>query len=241
MKAKIDKIGIEIEGEFTSDLHSELQLFGGSMKYDGSVRQCSTTHSYHKKFPNQHLGTGEYITQPIKREDKKHFKKVFDLLEEAKKQGRFHWNKSAGFHIHISFNPKIPPEIRSTEFTKFALDKFQNEFPLEYRIRTAGQWCKIDDLNRDSFIAQRSPNRYRAVNYASFAKHGTLEFRIFPSKHPYKMYEYFRFTINMVEEFLNQKEHSFKVETEIEDKKDESATFSQVVMAPKDKTLVINQ
>lgn len=201
MKSKILKIGIEIEGEFTNDLHPELLALGGEIKGDGSVHSCSTSTSFHKKFPDQHLHTAEYVSQPVAIEDKKHFKKLFDLLEKAKKEGKFHWNKTAGFHVHLSFKPKVPPEIRSTKFTKYMLDKIQDEFPLEYRIRTAGRWCRVDRLDDEEFL-RRPTDRYKAINFASFSRHGTLEFRIFPAKHPYKMYEYFRFVVKTTREYL---------------------------------------
>lgn len=239
MKSQIYKIGVEIEGEFTADLHSQLQELGGQMKYDGSVHNCRPTVKFHRDHPHR-LGTGEYVTQPIALADKKHFKKVFDLLEAAKKDGRFHWNKSAGFHIHVSFKPKVPPEIRSTQFTKFALEKLQQEFPLEYRIRTATNWCRVTGLDKDENLIQNVANRdrYKAINYASFTKHGTLEFRIFPAKHPYKMYEYFRFTIKMLNEYLAQ-EHTMKFETEIEETEEKGVEHTTVA-TPRNQILETN-
>jgi len=214
MKSKIFKIGIEIEGEFAQSIHSKLLALGGEIKGDGSVHNCSSSTSFHKKFPTSHLQSAEYVTQPIEMENRKHFKKIFDLLEDAKKSGEFHWNKTAGFHIHLSFKPKVPPEIRSTKFTKYALDAIQNEFPLEYRIRTAGRWCRIDRLDDEQFL-RHPTDRYKAINFASIQKHGTVEFRIFPAKHPYKMYEYFRFIIKMVREYLEM-EQSISIGAEIE-------------------------
>src|SRR5258708_9937935 len=197
MKSKIFKIGMEVEGEFERSLREQLVLLGGAMHGDGSVRRCKHNISFHKKFYDKVLETAEYVTAPVLLEDKKEFKKVFDVLKEGTKDGRFHWNKSAGFHIHISFRPMIPPEIRSTKFTKFMLDAIKDKFPIEYRMRTATQWCRVTGLDSEDFINDPH-DRYKAINYASFQKHGTLEFRIFPSRHPHRMYQYVCFIIKKV-------------------------------------------
>ena len=204
MRARIRKIGFEIEGEFSPDLHNAL-VKDGVMKGDGSVHYCrhvdGTDMSYHKKF-NCNLLTGEYNSPALEVDDKK-IKKIFQTFQKAYEKGQFHWNKSAGFHVHVSFSPKVPPEIRHSKFSEYALERLEDLFPKEYKERSKNSYCKTEDLSDNRFI--HSPHdRYRALNYYSFKKHKTLEFRIFPANEPDKMYEYLQSVIALTNEYLNR-------------------------------------
>jgi hypothetical protein len=213
MRAKIKQVGVEIEGEFSDKFMEQLGDYGGSIKSDGSVRRC-TANAFHSRFRYKDLYPMEYASEPIAEKDKGHIKTLFEMFIEASRQGDYHWNRSAGFHIHLSFKPKIPPEIRSPIFTKFMLDGFQKKFPKEYETRINGQWARIEGLDDDEFLSHckrtRGRDRHRAINFESLYKHGTIEIRLFPSARPSKMFEYYKHTIRLVKKYLKSAElHRF--------------------------------
>ncbi len=191
MRSKIFKIGFEIEGEFHSELVRRLNdPLIGVMKSDGSV------HSYH-----DNLLPREYNSLPLKK-DSKDIDKIFGIFQKAYDNGLYNFNATAGMHIHMSFEPQRPPEILSFLFFKTFMESLKRVFPKEIRPRIGHRFCEDIRDDREVFSGNE---RYRAINFQpALQRHGTIEFRIFPSETPEKMKNFLLFTISQVEHFLKE-------------------------------------
>lgn len=221
MKTKISKFGIEIEGEFGEKILNQLSAYG-EIKTDGSVHHCRKLTKKHKNC--YELSTMEFASKPIK--SLQAVKKIFELLEIAKNENKYHWNKSAGFHIHVSFKPKIPVEIISSQFNFFFHQELEKKFKTIIRIRGENEYCRIGFAD-DSEIAFTN-DRYKSINFMpSFKKHGTIEFRIFPSATPKTMYQYLKFTLSTIKKFL-KKELKTEFSEELEDYSEIDYSFDEI-------------
>lgn len=221
MKTKIAKFGFEIEGEFSDRLIRTLEELG-QIKGDGSVKKCSSfTH------PDcRNLTTAEFITHPIllTATGRKEAKNIFLVLNDARKRKEFHWNKSAGFHVHVSFSPKCPPEIFSPPFAIFFHQELERKFGTVIRVRGKNRFCKLirykntlKEVSED-IIGSRH-DRYKSINfYNAYSRHGTIEFRIFPSAFPTRMYLFLLFTLKTIQKFLKEEEIKMAWEIEVDDK-----------------------
>jgi hypothetical protein len=224
MKTRINGIGFEIEGEFTETV-SNILAGKGEMKGDGSIEKCNNASeehnpdtAWHYKNEDDDLFDNEYNSPVYNYSDKKDMlklKRFFEWLQNKHENGEFHWNESMGFHIHFSFRPKIPPEIVSSQFANYFLRGLKTYHPDVMEIRSNNSFCKSDNTN-DKDIAW-GQDRYKFINFApSLSRHGTIEFRIFPSNEPKEMWSYMQFTIRRIESFLKRK-LSVKLEGEIEE------------------------
>lgn len=203
MKSVIKKIGFEIEGEFGIDFVSVLERMNGEIKGDGSVHQCNhALEPYHNKFQFC-TRTGEYASEVFDVNNIAYIKQVFDIFQKQHESGQYHWNRSAGFHVHVSFDPVIPPEIKHDSFVQYALEIIKESFPKEYAERHTGSYCEASGINNNFILKPNS--RYKAINFESFRKHGTLEFRIFPANEPIEMYRYLNKVIMLINGYLNKK------------------------------------
>lgn len=124
MKSAIDKIGFEIEGEYSSSFITQIRTGSGIIKGDGSISRCGRASSdrfpnvkYHEKFTNCN-SEAEYNSPVFEADDMDGIEKVFATFQKAYETGNYHWNRSAGFHVHISFLPKVPPEIKHKAFAQ---------------------------------------------------------------------------------------------------------------------------
>lgn len=195
MKTKIKKVGFEIEGEFSRQLISELELLG-KIKGDGSLRHCDSGYC------NQNnLQLAEFNSEPFLPTSTKLDKFFVDLQSEYKKK-RFHFNATCGFHIHISFSPVKPLEIFSEEFVSYFIDCLKKQLPDVVERRKESTYCII---NKSDEQLSYNLSRYRAVNiYPSFSSHRTIELRIFPSDEPLKMLSYVKFAVRTVQNFIEK-------------------------------------
>lgn len=143
----------------------------------------------------------EFASEPIERKHLRSTKKIFDMYQEAYKAGGFHWNNTCGFHVHVSFRPKRPPEIISKEFCDFFYEKMQEKFLGAFERRKNNRYCRATVY--DDYLYQSS-DRYQGINInPSLHKHGTVEFRIFPTSTPIRMWEFLKFTLKTIEQFLD--------------------------------------
>ncbi len=210
MKTKILKFGFEIEGEFTHELLSKLRKYG-STHGDSTVHNCDYSHSnFHLENEAHQYLPYEFSSYPFLLNEKNKIKKIFNLLAE---NNQYHWNKTAGFHIHTSFTPKYPPEILSVQFAQFFFDELTKKIGA-LKARRKNSYCR--DIVNEIEIAELRKEKYRAINFgASLDEHGTIEFRIFPSAKPTRMYKFLLFTIKTINKFLkNDLEIPFDVEIE---------------------------
>jgi len=200
MRTKTNKFGFEIEGEYSNEFAQSLTEIG-SIKGDGSIRRCSSNNLYHKKHHTE-ITPSEFASEPIERKHLRSTKKIFDMYDKAYRNGDFHWNDTAGFHVHVSFRPKRPPEIISKEFCDFFYEKMQEKFAGALKRRKNNRYCLAMIYDENSIY--RGTERYHGVNInPSLHKHGTVEFRIFPAATPYQMWKFLKFTLKTVEEFID--------------------------------------
>lgn len=202
MKTKIKAIGFEIEGEYDSQFLELLRKYG-EIKSDGSVHNCSSYGRYGEWCNN--LYTKEFASSIIKDDkDQTALEKASTILKEydlAYKRKQYHWNESSGFHVHVSFYPANPPEIMSSDFVRYFINRVKEHFPTEYGQRKSNRYCSTRRITDRTILD--GCDRYKAVNIKpSLAKHGTIEFRIFPANNPKKMLKYLNFTIDSINRFV---------------------------------------
>lgn len=197
---KLLKFGFEIEGEWNGDTLSFLSEQGGRTHGDGSIRMCPSMEHHSKRTGDNVSTDAEYNSPVYGIEEIATAEAFFDGLQDRFEKGNYHWNKSMGFHVHVSFDPKRPPEMLSKEFTEFFRKQLTKKLPGILKSRGQNSFCKSGEYMDQEIYRPR--DRYRMVNYASLDKHGTIEFRIFPSEEPKKMWKYLSFTLDTVQEFL---------------------------------------
>lgn len=199
MRTRIDKFGFEIEGEYHPEVARYLEEFG-EVKTDGSLNPCNKTQCLN-------LECKEFASNPYRRTQKQKAKKVFDYLHEQYKQKKFHWNKSAGFHVHVSFRPRLAFEIFSEDFVNFFHAELRKKFNNILQRRGNNTYCQaVNQTNSDIVKSmQRDGDRYRSVNlFPSFVRHKTIEIRIFPASSPLTMYKYLLFVLRTIRKFLKE-------------------------------------
>ena len=207
MKSKINKIGMEIEGEFSEELKEKIDLLAiGNWTHDGSISRCMTETG--RMLPRGHkkkLIDIEFVSIPfeIDEEGIEKIKKFFSLLKEYYKKGEFHYNRTMGLHIHVSFTSKLPVEIWSGAFVEYFRAGLIEKFPEMYRRRLSNStYCKKIENEKEIAFGE---DRYREINFKpAFEKHGTIEFRIFASDSPVRMQRYLFFTIRRIKGFLGK-------------------------------------
>lgn len=121
-------------------------------------------------------------------------------------------NDTMGLHFHISFTGDDTNYLKlcSWEFVSKFQQEYLNNFEYERESkRINNQYCKFfiseDDFKEKVIRQQKNDHnaRYTSVNYKSFAKTRTIEFRIFPSTKYYTRFEkYLTFTLDLIEEYL---------------------------------------
>ena len=196
MTTKIAKFGFEIEGEFSITTMGMLAS-KGELKNDGSLSPCCNN-----------LSCKEFITEPIEYTEKgrKQAHEIFQILADARKKGGFHWNDTAGFHIHVSFSPQFPPEVFSAQFYQFFHERLDKKYPGVIQKRGTNRFCTVNRAGNEGILETRD-TRYKEINFFSaFQKHKTIEIRIFPSTLPKRMYLFLLFTLQTLHKFLEQKE-----------------------------------
>jgi hypothetical protein len=196
MQTLAKTIGFEIECLGSEILKKEQTI--GKLKGDGSLRDCAWRCMVSHKYE---LSKIEIASKIHCISDIEGIKKQFEWLNEMYKKGHMCWNKSCGFHVHIGFENNTSPEIRSKEFITKFYKNLATQMPTEYKKRKNYNFCKEKgniehalDLN----------GRYFGINYTAIKDHKTIEFRIFPTAKPRRMFKYINFTIDNVNKFINK-------------------------------------
>lgn len=192
MESKLITFGFEIEGEFTHKAAEFLAEYG-EIKEDGSVDRCDDCVLHDNEVSD--LG-GEFASKIYKVTSLDKALCVFSGIE-----GEYHWNTSAGFHVHLGFSPINPPEFRSYEFADYFLRAFRKKFPEEYKRRVGGRYSRgtFNQKQWDDLATGSDTDRYCAVNFNS--NYDTIEVRLMPSAHPWKMYDMLEFLIKTAQKF----------------------------------------
>ncbi len=236
MKPQINKFGFEIEGEMTDEMCDELVEYG-EVKADGSLYSCKTLKDHEQHHPVKNLYCNEFASIPYKYDKKgiKQAEELISIFEKYYKEKEYHWNKSMGMHIHVSFKPRTPVDIWSLQFAEHFYKKMKKTFPEAYeKRRTNREYCKI--VRNKKEICE-DDNRYVAINYKSaLNKFGTVEFRIFPADEPEKMKEYLHFTLSLIDEFMenSSKYLNEKHELELDETEEGNVRTSNLKMTKKD-------
>lgn len=224
---QINAIGCEIECELASSIQDNLSsLAGVDIVGDGSVYRCTireharnsrggnaTNYPDEEAFLVDHrasLPTAEIRVGPfVSTTD---FMPVFNVLNRLRSDRQWHYNGTGGFHVHVSFKTAdksnvMPPEIWSSQFYRFFIGRVSKVFPDVIKKRGKNGYCKVEtpeDQSLDEYLTH--PDRYQAINYHAFNKHGTVEIRLWPSDEPDKMREYLEFTVATMQEWLSKVE-----------------------------------
>ncbi len=211
MTSRLLRFGFEIEGEFSPYTQARLSLEDNvDIDEDGSIRSCLEVK------PRPQLSDSSTLahTKLNLRECRFGiFNRGDDVSEYFKLLGYwgkdFHANRSSGFHVHLSFDPKWPPELISSDFFLNFMAGVKREFPEEYKARNGNRYCKFfgarksDKVDEEIYKGRQTYDRYRAINLASLSKHGTVEFRLWPSNRPAMMKKYLDFTLDFVQDYIN--------------------------------------
>ena len=228
MITQIKKIGFEIECESDYDTQEKLQGWG-SIGSDGSIHRCSSHKSKYRDMAVCEFRSKVFNVENI--DEKKGPKGLFEMLAKQEGDGRFHWNETMGFHVHVSFtNDGRPPEMFSGEFVEFFLNRMKKAFPEVYEKRKDNYYCKAAYL-LDNIIQPH--DRYRAVNYCSWSEFETIEFRIFASTDPKEMWEELNFVVDTINAFLStpfKKSWTVKLRNPYSKKLNEKATTKEYVV-----------
>lgn len=251
---ELKKIGFEIEGEFSAKI---MRLLGDVLvfKGDGSVRMCAerkrgmseelwTKHLAVRCHPADLLTSAEGVSKPWGVSDMAEVSMIFGELQSAYERNEFHFNQSAGFHVHTSYS-EYPSEIMSSRFFAYFITAMAKKFPKEYKARHKGYYCNVPQslearrarLMKKEFKYEKgferveafmNESRYRAINMThAMSSHGTIEFRIFPSCEPKRMLEMLQFTIKTVNQFLAKDTYSVVFEEKLKNevKKKSSSVY----------------
>lgn len=190
MTTTIDRVGLEIEGEWTAEGAEEMRWKGVQFKRDGSISSQDGGMAW------------ELVTAP-KRPNKRLFM-FLDKLDKVERAGGYKYNETMGFHVHMSFSngkTHYPFEVWSKQFNAYFLYKLEKQFPQVWESRKNNRYCRAYKHRSDAEVAEPH-SRYQAVNYQAYGKHGTVEFRIFPADSAVNMRKYLEFTIETVRGFL---------------------------------------
>lgn len=217
----IDKIGYEIEGLWWDNCYDLESILGGSFTDDGSlyfnerdIEDIEMSNSKNKKNVVYHSKLIEYRSRP--RSKLSTIKKDIATIKKYFITG----NSTCGFHIHFSFKrPEITSLLVSRTFEDCFLNTISARFTKMYNERKDNSYCMTDRLlNKDRVLRgffNGLGDRYRAVNYNSFKKHGTIEIRLFDMLDIENCFSYIRFSADTIEKYL-QKAIKEKVENRIE-------------------------
>lgn len=187
------KFGIEIEfvGIFPSDLYNVISSLGIPCEVEGYNHSTRnhwkiTTDSSIQITPGMEYGQcGELVSPPLSgTAGLEQVRKVITALSDA--GGTV--NKTCGFHVHVDANDLSPSQILNVVRRYGNYENEINAFMPPSRRN--GRWAYSVGGNYTNDIANavnrdhgnlrnvaRGLDRYRAVNLAAYARHGTVEFR----------------------------------------------------------------
>lgn len=255
MKTKINAFGFEIEGIFDSDSVNKFRTCG-KIKGDGSVHGCDNLSggNHNCKWCNNHAYQAcEYNTGviPYTKAGAKEANDILKLFNTEYEAGNFHFNKSTGFHIHLSFNPKVPKEILSIQYHDFMVKRITIKYMslLEKNNRIGNTYCKEYKGSRKDICREiwRGSERYRNINFQpALQRHGTIEFRWFPTCEPRIMADILKDILKWTDQFIKKgieeklefnitmTPKSFMVKDIINNKKSSANISNRVRMKPQE-------
>jgi hypothetical protein len=192
-------VGCEMEGKFSPAAVRYAREHEWSVGEDGSVRDFETIE------PSWHVG--EIRTTPASEVETRAALSAFP---------RFGFNHTCGFHMHVSLTEGSGGDWRrrkkltglmglltSPRFVEYFRYRMKREYPEEYEARRNIHFCRFTYSAADlPGHANRIGERYRAINFAAWERHGTVEFRIFPMNDATKLAGYVDFMVTVITEYL---------------------------------------
>ena len=222
-------IGIEVElasrlGRSTNQILEEL---GWMRTSDGTVhgRRDSTLSGNEFRSPKITVDLSQ-LSQEVSKITEQ-FRKIVNSLSRSEE------NETAGIHFHINAKSSNGHAVKRWAylFSKEFHDYLKSEYekmattPLEKRRLGTNTYNQFE-------YDETGTSRRRGINYKSaFSKHGTIEFRFFPTtSNPRTFGKYLRLFLKAVKKFeFDQKPPVLKYEYKDKDKKIEEIDFSDVI------------
>lgn len=166
--SNIKRVGVEIEGGWTPQRHRQFNV--GS---DGSVN-----------FRDRSILDGEIRSNP--------FTTLNDLAKWMIQVYPEFTNSSCGLHIHVSTTVPLYTLLMDVKFNLFFRRELKKWGDVHCKNRKIDEnvrfWNRFNGRNsycRKRFIPEsqvsNSYDRYTALNFCAYGRHGTLECRLFPS------------------------------------------------------------
>ncbi len=206
------KIGIELEAGFLADSISDVtdlcNEIKAEFKGDGSVS------TYKNGVSPREIATCPYEGEKSLPTIEKDFKQIYPFIGEI--------NDSMGLHFHFSFeNIGDFQALYNKRFVSFFKKELKEQFkdnPILLK-RLNNRYCRTSyDRKYFQTGSSSSKDRYKCINWCSFQRHGTVEFRIFNSPdNPKELMTYLVFTIITIKKFL--KNYSFGLDFDLEEEK----------------------
>ena len=198
MVPRIDRVGYEIEAGWLRGNPSN-ELLGWSIVHDGTIRAQNDAE---KKYSFYEARSPAY-------------KKLKGALAGITNAPPFIGNSSTGFHVHLSFIPRIPALLWSREFVLDVERAIAAEFPEAWSMRARNRFCRSYGraIGLEAQITRRHGKlfeKYRSVNILRLQKfwdsQQTVEFRIFPTTTKREMRRYVRFVYEWTRAYLRNKQ-----------------------------------
>jgi hypothetical protein len=164
------------------------------LTYDGSIDAMrNNSEAYELRSKVYTVDTAKPTTIKEIEDD---FKAITEFASEA--------NRTMGIHIHVSTKDnKTYKLLKSYKFVDVFQRKYLENFTRDREKRRArNSYCKF--VKGEEEYVDNITERYTAVNMASISKHGTVEFRVFPStRNPLSFNRYLRFVIMSVVNYIS--------------------------------------
>lgn len=185
----IKSVGIEFEGFFDNDYLDSLT----GKKNKGSSKNQSRylSHKYERlidRIATDGSVSGYYQTK-VAREIKTvvcsnnvkiaNSLRLFRYLQDSE---LYEINKSCGLHFHIQVSDELVPFIVNKEFVDGWHKLFKKLDSKVFEDRQFNRYCKTYLPNRKFELARyfnMTGSRYQSVNYSSYSKYKTIEFRLY--------------------------------------------------------------
>ena len=226
------KIGIELEAGFNrydvEEIEQYCESIDAQFKHDGSIR----THE------SENLAR-EVATRPYELNEMNQIAEDFDVIYSYVQEV----NSSMGMHVHFSFNKQ---DTYNCLFNR----KFNAYFKKELKKRYKGNNELLRRLTENSYTSSKyemsyfqrndlyGASRYKFINWRSYSKFKTVEFRIFDAPKTQKqLMDYLIFLIFTVKKYVST--YKFKVELDVEIEENELQPLNLEITEEIEEKLVV--
>ena len=110
---------------------------------------------------------------------------LFRFLDYCWNKAGIVQNETCGNHVHVRFHNFVP--FWFSPFPYYFLRKYRNRYAKnkKYMLRLKNSYCRSYRYDNEKIVRMlngdcESSERYKFINYLSYPKHGTIEFRVMP-------------------------------------------------------------